>query len=121
MKRDEQHDDRTNPARNENPKASYSGRPDQGVKKNTSTGAGGATEWGKGNKNHPSRVKSRPPGPTRLMTALLVASVPVPEVVGTAMKGTLRPSCGVKPGCPSMKRSTLRKFEEGVKNLVAKS
>ena len=55
-------DDSNNPALSEQPKKSYSGRPDQGVKKNTGPGAGGATEWGKGVKNHPSRVNSRPPG-----------------------------------------------------------
>ena len=55
-------DEKNNPAASENPKMSYSGRPDQGVKKNTGTGAGGATEWGKGVKNHPSRINSKPPG-----------------------------------------------------------
>ena len=58
----DQPDDATNPARSEHPHESYAGRPDQGVKRNTGAGAGGATQWGGGNKNHPSRIKSRPPG-----------------------------------------------------------
>ena len=41
---------------------SHAGRPDQDVKNTLGPGAGGATEWGGGNKNHPSRIKSRPPG-----------------------------------------------------------
>lgn len=41
---------------------SSAGRPDQDVTHNTSTGAGGATEYGKGNQRHPSRVAGRPPG-----------------------------------------------------------
>lgn len=41
---------------------SHAGRPDQDVKDTLGAGAGGATEWGGGNKNHPSRIKSRPPG-----------------------------------------------------------
>jgi len=42
--------------------SSSAGRPDQDVTHNTSTGAGGATEYGPGNQRHPSRVSSRPPG-----------------------------------------------------------
>jgi len=43
-------------------KPSYAGRPDQQITRNTGAGAGGATEWGGGNKNHPSRVKGKPGG-----------------------------------------------------------
>jgi hypothetical protein len=43
-------------------KDAYAGRPDQDVTRNTGAGAGGATEYGGGNKNHPSRINSRPPG-----------------------------------------------------------
>jgi hypothetical protein len=42
--------------------SSYAGRPGQDVTHNTSTGAGGATEYSPGNQHHPSRVNSRPPG-----------------------------------------------------------
>ena len=42
--------------------SSSAGRPDQDVTHNTSTGAGGATEYGAGNQRHPSRISSRPPG-----------------------------------------------------------
>ena len=52
----------TNPAHNLDEQGSYAGRPDQDIKKTTGAGAGGATEWGGGNKNHPSRIKSKPPG-----------------------------------------------------------
>lgn len=52
----------TNPAHGLDDKAAYAGKPDQEIKKTTGPGAGGATEWGGGNKNHPVRVKSRPPG-----------------------------------------------------------
>ncbi|HWH36432.1 MAG TPA: hypothetical protein VNT28_01470 [Candidatus Limnocylindrales bacterium] len=52
----------TNPAHSLDEKGSYAGKPDQEVKKTTGAGAGGATEWGGGNKNHPARVNSRPPG-----------------------------------------------------------
>jgi hypothetical protein len=52
----------TNPAHNLKQKDSYAGRPDQGVKRTTGPGAGGATEWGGGNKNHPSRIAGKPPG-----------------------------------------------------------
>ena len=41
---------------------SHAGRPDQDVKHTTGAGAGGATEWGGGNANHPSRINSKPPG-----------------------------------------------------------
>ena len=41
---------------------SFAGRPDQDVKHTLGPGAGGATEWGGGNKNHPSRIKGKPPG-----------------------------------------------------------
>ena len=58
----DQPDDATNPARSEHPQQSYAGRPDQDIKRTTGAGAGGATQWGGGNKNHPSRIKSRPPG-----------------------------------------------------------
>jgi hypothetical protein len=51
-----------NPALNLDERGAYAGKPDQEVKKTTGTGAGGATEWGGGNKNHPSRIVSRPPG-----------------------------------------------------------
>ena len=43
-------------------KDAHTGRADQDVTANTGTGAGGATEYGGGNKNHPSRVNSKPPG-----------------------------------------------------------
>ena len=43
----------------------------------------------------------QPSGPRRLMTALRVASDPVPAVVGTATKGSGTPSYGRKPGRPS--------------------
>ncbi|CAN5719245.1 hypothetical protein BH24CHL5_BH24CHL5_02670 [soil metagenome] len=52
----------TNPAFSDQPKDAYAGRPDQGVTKNTGPGAGGATEWGGGNANHPSRIAGKPPG-----------------------------------------------------------
>jgi len=52
----------TNPAHNLKQKGSYAGRPDQDVKQTTGPGAGGATEWGGGNKNHPSRIAGKPPG-----------------------------------------------------------
>jgi len=52
----------TNPAHNLKQKDSYAGRPDQDVKRTTGPGAGGATEWGGGNKNHPSRIAGKPPG-----------------------------------------------------------
>jgi hypothetical protein len=42
--------------------SSLAGRPHQDVTRNTTTGAGGATEYGPGNQRHPSRVNSRPPG-----------------------------------------------------------
>jgi hypothetical protein len=48
----------------DHPHDSYAGRPDQGQTKNTGPGAGGATQWGKGTKNHPSKVTGRP-GPVR--------------------------------------------------------
>jgi hypothetical protein len=52
----------SNPALSEQPpKDSYAGRADQDVTKNTGTGAGGATEYGGGNKNHPSRIASSTP------------------------------------------------------------
>jgi hypothetical protein len=54
--------DEKNPAHNLDEKQAYAGRPDQGVKKTTGAGAGGATEWGGGNKNHPSRIAGKPPG-----------------------------------------------------------
>lgn len=54
--------DETNPARSLHPREAYAGRPDQGITKNTGPGAGGATQWGGGNKNHPSRIKGKPPG-----------------------------------------------------------
>lgn len=50
--------DTANPAFSEQPKDAYTGRPDQGVTANTGPGAGGATQWGGGNKNHPSRQNS---------------------------------------------------------------
>jgi hypothetical protein len=40
---------------------SVAGRPDQDVTHNLSTGSGGATEHGGGNKNHPSRIASSTP------------------------------------------------------------
>jgi hypothetical protein len=52
----------TNPALSEAPKDAYTGRSDQDVTKNTGAGAGGATEYGGGNKNHPSRIAGKPPG-----------------------------------------------------------
>jgi hypothetical protein len=55
--------DATNPGRSEKPRESYSGRPDQGLTRNLGPGAGGATEWGGGNKNHPSHIVK--PGPVR--------------------------------------------------------
>lgn len=55
-------DEEKNPAHNLDEQGAYAGKPDQEVKKTTGTGAGGATEWGGGNKNHPSRITGRPPG-----------------------------------------------------------
>ena len=49
-----------NPAFGEDPKDAYAGRADQDVTHNTGTGAGGATEYGGGNKNHPSRRIGKP-------------------------------------------------------------
>jgi hypothetical protein len=54
--------DGKNPAHNLDEQGAYAGRPDQGVKKTTGPGAGGATQWGGGNKNHPSRIAGKPPG-----------------------------------------------------------
>ena len=51
-----------NPAHNLDEQGAYAGKPNQEIKKTTGTGAGGATEWGGGNKNHPSRIAGRPPG-----------------------------------------------------------
>ena len=51
-----------NPGLSENPpKDAYAGRADQDVTQNTGPGAGGATEYGGGNKNHPSRITSGTP------------------------------------------------------------
>lgn len=47
--------------KDERPKDAQAGRPDQDVTKNTGAGAGGATEFGGGNKNHPSRIASSTP------------------------------------------------------------
>ena len=58
-----QNPESNNPAKSEHPKDSYTGRPDQGTTKNLGTGAGGATEWGGGSKNHPA--KTIKPGPVR--------------------------------------------------------
>jgi hypothetical protein len=58
-------DEQNNPALSEQPKDSYAGRADQDVTANTGTGAGGATEYGGGNKNHPSRVSRTPGGGQR--------------------------------------------------------
>jgi len=52
--------DPKNPAQSEKQSGSYAGRPDQGLTRNTGAGAGGATEFGGGNKNHPARVKGKP-------------------------------------------------------------
>lgn len=54
-------DAKNNPALSEKPDESYAGRADQDVTANLSTGAGGATEFGGGNKNHPSRIASSTP------------------------------------------------------------
>jgi hypothetical protein len=51
-----------NPAHNLDEQQAYAGKPHQQVTKTTGTGAGGATEWGGGNKNHPSRIVGKPPG-----------------------------------------------------------
>jgi hypothetical protein len=57
------HPEKNDPARSEQPpREAYAGRADQDVTKNTGTGAGGATEYGGGNKNHPSRIAGKPPG-----------------------------------------------------------
>jgi len=53
---------KTNPAHGMDDKGAYAGRPDQEIKHTTGTGAGGATEWGGGNKNNPARISGRPPG-----------------------------------------------------------
>ena len=45
----------TNPAHGGDDKGAYAGRPDQGIKHTIGPGAGGATEWGGGNKNNPVR------------------------------------------------------------------
>jgi hypothetical protein len=52
----------SNPAHSLKQRGSYAGRPDQDIKHTTGAGAGGATEWGGGNKNHPSRIAGKPPG-----------------------------------------------------------
>ena len=52
----------SNPAHSLKQRGSYAGRPDQDIKRTTGPGAGGATEWGGGNKNHPSRIAGKPPG-----------------------------------------------------------
>jgi hypothetical protein len=52
----------TNPAVSEGTKDAYTGKSDQDVTRNTGTGSGGATEYGGGNKNHPSRIAGKPPG-----------------------------------------------------------
>ena len=57
-KRDPAAEHDNNPAFSEQEKDSYAGRPDQDVTANTGAGAGGATEFGGGNKNHPSRIAS---------------------------------------------------------------
>ena len=57
-KRDPAAEQENNPAFNEQEKDAYAGRPDQDVTANTGTGTGGATEFGGGNKNHPSRIAS---------------------------------------------------------------
>ena len=54
-------DEKNNPAFSEQTDDSYAGRADQDVTRNTGTGAGGATEYGGGNKNHPSRIASSTP------------------------------------------------------------
>lgn len=55
--------DATNPAKSEHPKDAYTGRPDQGLTRNLGPGAGGATQWGGGSKNHPAKMVK--PGPVR--------------------------------------------------------
>lgn len=55
--------DKNNPAKSQHPKDAYTGRPDQGLSHNLGTGAGGATQWGGGSKNHPA--KTIKPGPVR--------------------------------------------------------
>jgi hypothetical protein len=57
------HPEKNDPARSEQPpRDSHAGRADQDVTENTGTGAGGATEYGGGNKYHPSRIAGKPPG-----------------------------------------------------------
>jgi hypothetical protein len=46
----------TNPAHNLDQQGPYAGRPDQDIKKTLGRGAGGATEWGGGNKRNPVRA-----------------------------------------------------------------
>ena len=46
----------TNPAHGADDKAPYAGRPDQDVKHTVGPGAGGATEWGGGNKRNAVRM-----------------------------------------------------------------
>jgi hypothetical protein len=48
----------TNPAHGSDDKEAYAGRPDQDIKHTLGPGAGGATEWGGGNKNSPVRRNS---------------------------------------------------------------
>lgn len=55
-----------NPAKSEKHSGSYAGRPDQDITRNTGAGAGGATEFGGGNKNHPARVKGKPGAGTKM-------------------------------------------------------
>lgn len=50
----------SDPALGDRPTDAHAGRPDQGITANTGPGAGGATEWGGGNKEHPSRVVGKP-------------------------------------------------------------
>jgi hypothetical protein len=52
----------SNPAFGIDDSGAYAGRPDQGVQHTTGPGAGGATQWGKGVKDHPSRRTGRPGG-----------------------------------------------------------
>ena len=50
----------SNPAFGIDDAGAYAGRPNQGVQHTTGPGAGGATQWGKGMKDHPSRRAGHP-------------------------------------------------------------
>jgi hypothetical protein len=93
--------DETNPGKSEQPKDAYTGRPDQGLTRNLGAGAGGATEWGGGNKNHPSkRVK---PGPQE---------EPTGEPDSTADASLMTEGIGGMPDLKPEERATVSDVDE---------